>query len=211
VTTWTGEAHLLADAIREPGFACAALNASAWSARVDPAATRGLIGAALTLTSNDAAAALWAIADPCPDDTALKETAAELEGWTAQLLQVATAMARDCRAALGEAINRASDAMAVINSDASPAAKAAAQASLAAARAVIADCEAALEVIDETGTRLAHAANCLRRVPDDLASVYEAPYQHVSDGGTLPYDGEFLTAGLSYEADPGGIVTVEAA
>ena len=61
------------------------------------------------------------------------------------------------------------------------------------ARRVIADCEAALEIIDETGTRLAHALNCLRKVPDDLAGTYEVPYGHIRDGGKLPHYGEFLT------------------
>jgi len=42
MTGWTAQAHLLADDLREPGFACAELNASAWCARTDPAATRGL-------------------------------------------------------------------------------------------------------------------------------------------------------------------------
>jgi len=198
--TWTSRAHLLADAIREPGFACAALNASVWSARVHPGATRGLIGAAMTLTSNDAAAALWAAADPCPADMALLEAAAELEGWTAQLLRHASQMAQACRADLQAAYARASAAAAVLASDASPDAKAAAETERSAAMAAIADCEAALEIIDETGTRLAHAANCLRKVPDDLASVYEVPYQHRREAGPLPLDGEFLTAGISYEA-----------
>ena len=68
-----------------------------------------------------------------------------------------------------------------------------ADARLAEATAIAGDCEAALEILDETGTRLAHALNCLRKVPDDLASTYETPYQLVYDGGHLPYDGEFLT------------------
>ena len=53
--------------------------------------------------------------------------------------------------------------------------------------------ETTLEIIDETGTRLTHALNCLRKVPDDLASTYEEPYQLVHDGGKLPYEGEFRT------------------
>lgn len=200
MTGWTSQAHALADAIREPGFACADICATAWSAHVDPAAVRGLVGAAMTLTSGDAGPRLWGTADPCPSDSALLEAAAEMEGVTVQLLGYASAIARDCRAALAAAMEAATAAHATLNSDASPAAKAAARDTLAAARAAAADCEAALEVIDECGTRLAHAANCLRKVPDDLAATYETPYQHVRDGGTLPRDGEFLTGGISYEA-----------
>jgi len=207
VTGWTGQAYLLADAIREPGFACAAVNASAWCARVDPEATRGLVGAALALTSGDAGKALWSAADPCPDDATLLASAAELEGAVAELLEHARGMAATCREALEAAYAAAAAAQAAIaaaqaqlasagNARAAAAAESAlgaAQAALSAAQAQIADCEAALEILDETVTRLAHALNCLRKVPGDLESTYEEPYAHIRDGGKLPYEGEFLT------------------
>jgi hypothetical protein len=198
VTGWTGQAHLLADGIREPGFAAAALNAAAWSAGVNPEATAGLIGAATVLTSGDCGSQLWAQAGPLPDDRELLTAAAELEGAVAQLLKYASGMARDCRADLESA--QAAAAAARADAAKTPQARAAAEEEIRAARAVIADCEAALEVTDECGARLAHAANCLRRVPDDLAGTYETPYAFVRDGGKLPYDGEFLLAGISYEA-----------
>jgi hypothetical protein len=193
MTGWTAQAHLLAADIREPGFTAASLNASAWRARVDPAATRGLVGAALALTSGDAGTALWAQADPCPDDKTLLEQAAELEGWVAALLKAATGMAQACRADLRAAVAAARAARAVMASAVTDDARAEAEAALAAALAVIADCEAALEIIDETGTRLAHAANCLAKVPEDLAAVYEILYGLVYEGGQLPHGGEFLT------------------
>lgn len=206
MTGWTGQAYLLADAIREPGFVCAAVNASAWCARVDPEATRGLIGAALALTSGDAGKALWSAADPCPDDAALLTSAAELEGAVAELLGHARRLAAACRESLKAAYCAAAAAQAGIaaaqaqlagagNTQAAAAESAlgSAQAALSAAQAEIADCEAALEIIDETGTRLAHALNCLRKVPDDLAGTYEVPYGHIRDGGKLPHYGEFLT------------------
>lgn len=198
MTNWTGQAHLLADDIREPGYAAAALNAAAWAAGVNPEATAGLIGAASALTSGDCGPQLWAQAGPLPDDQALLTAAAELEGAVAQLLKYASQMARDCRADL-EAAQAAATSAAAASAETSQA-RAAAQDRLAAARAVIADCEAALEVTGDCGSRLAHAANCLRRVPDDLAGTYETPYAFVHDGGKLPYDGEFLLAGVSYEA-----------
>ena len=197
--TWTGQAQLLADDIREPGFTIAAVNASAWSARVDPEATHGLVGAALALTAGDAGKALWAQADPCPDDAALLTAVTELEGTVAELLEHARRMAAACRAEFDAAIEAARQARALLASP-DPAVKANAQARLAEAMAVLGDCEAALEILDEAGTRLAHALNCLRKVPGDLASTYEEPYQLVQDGGKLPYDGEFLTGGISYEA-----------
>jgi len=200
VTTWTGQALLLADDIREPGFAVAGLNASAWCARVDPEATHGLVGAALALTSGDAGKTLWSAADPCPDDATLLTAAAELEGAVGELLEHARRMTAACRADYETALAAAAAARAAIDSAKTPQARAEAEDTLRAARSVIADCEAALEILDETGTRLAHAGNCLRRVPDDLAGTYEVPYAFVQDGGKLPYDGEFLTSGISYEA-----------
>ena len=199
MTGWTGQAHLLADAIREPGFAAAALNAAAWSAGVNPEATAGLIGAASALTSGECGPQLWAQTDPCPSDQEFLTAAAELEGAVVQLLGYATALARDVRADLESAQATAAQAAAASSSAENPQARAAAESVLSAARAAIADCEAALEVTDDAGGRLAHAANCLRRVPDDLAGTYETPYQFVHDGGELPYSGDFMTGGISYE------------
>lgn len=196
MTGWTGQAHLLADAIREPGFTCAALNASAWAAGVNPEATAGLIGAAVALTGGDCGPQLWAQADPCLNDQAMLAGGAELEGAVADLLKHASTLARDCRAALASAYAAAAGAAAALDAATTGAARAAAESSLGAAQAEIADCEAALEVLDAAGHRLAHAANCLRRVPDDLASTYEQPYQHVRDGGELPFSGDFLTGGI---------------
>lgn len=192
MTTWTGQAQLLAADIREPGFAAAEINASAWCARVDPEATRGLIGAAMALTSNDAGKALWAAADPCPDDASLLAAVTELEGAVAQLLKAARTMAAGCRADFEAAMEQAQRARALLASD-DDTARAEGAALLAEATAAIGDCEAALEILDETGTRLAHALNCLAKVPDDLASTYEEPYALVHDGGKLPLDGGFLT------------------
>lgn len=180
-----------------------------------PGRDQGPGGAALALTDGDAGGSLWGSAPPCPDDKTLVEGAAELEGWAAELLKRSSQIARECRAdlaaagaALGEALaaQRAASAQAAVGRNAGQAA--AAEAALteareaeSAARAAIADCEAALEILDECGTRLAHAANCLAKVPGDLAAVYEQPSEHLADGGTLPHSGDFL----------GGAVTIEAA
>jgi len=200
VTAWTAQAHLLADAIREPGFAAAAVNASAWAAGVNPEATAGLIGTATALTSGDCGPQLWAQADPCPSDQALLSGAAELEGAAADLLRHASALARDCRAALASACAAAAAAAMALDAAVTAAARSSAESSLAAARAEIADCEAALEILDDAGRRLDHAVTCLRRVPDDLAGTYEVPYRHVREVGPLPHEGDFLLGGVSYEA-----------
>lgn len=196
VSGWTGQAHLLADAIREPGFGAAAVNASAWAAGVNPDATAGLIGGATALTGGDCGPQLWAQADPCPSDQAMLAAAAELEGAVAGLLKHASALARDCRAALAAAYAATTAAAAALDAATTGAARSAAESSLGAAQSEIADCEAALEVLDDAGRRLAHAVTCLRRVPDDLAGTYETPYAHVRDGGDLPFSGGFLTGGI---------------
>ena len=198
MTTWTGQAQLLAADIREPGFQAAEVNASAWCARVDPEATHGLVGAALALTSGDAGKKLWSATAPCPDDAALLTAATELEGAVVQLLEWARTMAAGCRADFEAAMEAAQRARALMASD-DDATRAEGAALMAEAQAVLGDCEAALEILDETGTRLAHALNCLRKVPDDLASTYEVPYELVHDGGQLPHAGEFLT-GVVWEA-----------
>lgn len=207
MTGWTGQAHLLADDIREPGFGAAAVNASAWRARVDPDATYGLIGAAIALTDGDAGSALWADADPCPDDATLLAAVTELEGAVAELLRNASRMAAACRASLEAAQSAAGSGAAALDaahgqaaqaqtaqaSAAAQGAIASAEAAIAGAQAEIADCEAALEIIDSAGGKLAHALDCLRRVPEDLAATYEEPYDLVRQGGRLPVDGDFLT------------------
>ena len=205
--TWTGQAHLLASDIREPGWGAAATCASAWQARVDPDATHGLVGAALALTDGEALSGLWAPMPPCPDDATLLTAVTELEGAAAEMLQRCRDMARECEDAHDAAVGAfeqaradAERALAMGAAAASPAADAAAGALSAAAdagmdgaAAVIGDCEAALEILTDTEKRLIHALNCLRQVPDDLAATYETPYQVVRDGGQLPYDGDFLT------------------
>lgn len=191
---WTGLAHLLADDIREPGFTAAAVTASAWQARVDPQATHGLVGAALALAGNGVLSALWSPLPPCPDDTTFLHWTSDLEARAAELLEHCRRMARDCEAALAAAAARAHRALALLASAATPDAEADAGAMLTEARAEIADCDAALEILADCESRLAHALNCLRRVPDDLAATYEKPYELVHAGGKLPYSGDFLTA-----------------
>lgn len=204
MTTWTGQAHLLEDAIREHGFRSAEVCASAWRARVNPDATNGLVGAASVLTDGQAMTGLWAQVPPCPKDSEMLEQAAELEGAVAELLEHARRLAGACRAQFETAADEANAAYARLAAAATPDARADAETRLEAARLVIADCEGALEVLGGTGARLDYALNCLRRVPDDYASAYEVPLAHVREAGPLPHDGDFLTEG-------NGIVKIEAA
>jgi hypothetical protein len=208
VTAWTGVAQLLADDLGFPGYGAAEANARAWKARVRPEATRGLVEAAMILTGGDAGAALWTASETCPDDKTLAGWAADLEGHLGELLKRCRDMTQACRAAFEGAVAEHEAATATARaaqgrmaSSATPDAHAAAehdhQAAMErvlAASLVIADCEAALEVLARTESQLSAAIDAVRRVPADLAETYETPYQHIRAYGPLPRDGDFLTA-----------------
>jgi len=188
VTGWTAQAGALADAIREPGSRAAGVTASAWRAGVHPEATHGIVGAAMALTSGDAMESLWAQVEPCPKDTVLLEHTTELEGAAAELLKHADGVAAACEQSLEAAVASAQQAAA-----ADPAKDPGAAGRLAAARAEIADCEAALEILGQARAALGYALKCLRQVPDDFAQHYEIPKTHVRHQGPLPVSGGFLT------------------
>jgi hypothetical protein len=207
VTTWTGQAQILADAIREPGYGAAEANARAWRSRCLPEATRGLVAAALVLTDGDAGAALWAGAEPCPDDKTLREWASELEAHIAELLKHCRDMKQACeaeleRAAIAHSMASAEASAARGRMDAAGTADAYAGAEhdheLAAGRAhtaalVMADCEAAMEVLGVTAEKLDTALAAVCQVPADMGETYETPYSYVRNEGPLPHHGDFLT------------------
>jgi hypothetical protein len=208
MTSWTAQAELFADAVREPGFKAAEVTASAWRAGVHAEATHGLVGAALALTDGEAMGALWAQAEPCPSDAVLLERAAELEGAAAELLVHARRLGDAVQEALAAAMSAAAAAYAALaaaqaqaagassekEAASAAAATAAAEAMLSAAQAQVGDCECALEILAGILGRLDYALKCLRQVPDDFAQHYETPYQHQREQGPLPVSGEFLTA-----------------
>jgi len=205
--SWTGHAELLATEIREPGFTAAAIASAAWSARVDPEATRGLVRTAIVLTSGDATSACWARAGPCPDDYTFIAAVAELETGLMQLLATTADMARACIDAMEHAAgeyraarNAAIAAQARMDAAASPQLRAAAEAGydaavrqMEAARAVAADCEAALDILPAVHAALEAALESVRSVPADMGDVYEVPYQFLRSGRCLPHDTDFLT------------------
>ena len=66
----------------------------------------------------------------------------------------------------------------------------------------MADCEVALEILADVTSRLAWAVSCLQRVPDDLATTYEAAYALKRRNIDLPADGDFLTGTPATPVDP---------
>ena len=57
---------------------------------------------------------------------------------------------------------------------------------------VMADCEAALEVLGDADCSLRYARDLLRTVPGELAEVYEAPIALTDRGGRMPHSGDFI-------------------
>lgn len=191
---WTAAAEQLADDARQPGFDAAVLVASAWRARCLPDATRSLIQAACALTSGDAVERVWDRPPPCPSADALLQGAEELEGETARLASHARSMAAACESARDQAIAAYENARRQALSAAGDTTRTAADQEMHAMSQVIGDCEAALDLLAEVITRLNYAVNCFTQVPADFAEAYDVPLQHIRDGGTLPWSGDFLTA-----------------
>jgi hypothetical protein len=192
--TWTDAAYQLADDAREPGYGIAALVASAWRARVDPYATRSLVSAACVLAGPEVMRRLWDQADPCPGDEALLEAAEGIEAQVAGMLRYAAGMAADCASARDRAAadHREAAAAARIPADGGLPDPVAARVMQEARRAA-ADCEAALDILDAVRAQLKLALDSLRQVPAELADTYEAAYDLLRGGGSLPRSGHFLT------------------
>jgi hypothetical protein len=202
--TWLTAAERLTEAARDLGFEVAATVAAAWQARCDPDATRTLVQAAHALTGGDALPRLWDRVPPCPSARGYLGDAEEHEAQACVLARQARDLEESCDGVLGDAIagyrqarERAGKAHARL---ASGTPGAAAQVALDAAwdamrafQQVIADCEAALDVIAPARERLEYATGCLRQAPDAFAEAYAIPLQLTRDGGTLPWSGDFLT------------------
>ncbi|MFC7382189.1 hypothetical protein [Sphaerisporangium rhizosphaerae] len=63
----------------------------------------------------------------------------------------------------------------------------------ARARAVIADCRTALEILEPIPDRLRYAAARLIAVPGELGETYAAAYALIARGRTLPHEGRWVT------------------
>jgi hypothetical protein len=148
-----------------------------------------------------------------PQDTTLHETCQNLEAglfnlgkaardlndWCLDALAAAQEAAAAAAAAEAQARNELARA---VDGQAAAAAEAAillAQGALGEALAVIADCEAALEVIGEVIARLNHAIGCVRQVRPAFEATYESALALVRSWAgdhqrhQLTYDGDFLT------------------
>lgn len=188
---WTALAEQLADDLREPGFGAAAVNASAWCSRVDASATRGLVGAALALTCGEALNALYERRERC-DMKTLVSWAEELEAHVAALLKRCMDLGRAVHGEHRAAARARNMALAGASAATTEDAKAAALAQAEEAERVMADCEAALEVLGDADCSLRYARDLLRAVPGELTEVYEAPIALTARGGRMPHSGDFI-------------------
>lgn len=203
---WAALAEELADALLEPGFGAAACVAASWSARVDPAATRCLVTAAMVLAGDGALTALWEPLPPCPDLATLLTWGEELESHLGDLLKRCAGLGAAARAEHAAAVKAHARALAAERQASASAATAASAAARSAAQCaaqttkettadaarVIADTEAALDCLGETDGRLRYALDLVRALPADADETYEAANRLVRDGGTLPHDGDWI-------------------
>jgi hypothetical protein len=189
--TWTARAEELAESLCELGEAAAGVTAATWRAGVDPAATDGLVGAAVAVGA--APSALFTAGEPMPGDREMLGCAEDLAASAAVLHDSAQRLHAQVEDALEAA---ARDLDRALKRQAGAKSKGEEHAAVAAAREArrfIADCECALDILTEAIRRLGYARDCLSRVPDDLETTYEIPYAYLRHGGLLPHHGDFLT------------------
>lgn len=191
IREWANAAEQLGDAMMELGAAAGALFASAWRARVDLEALGALAGAATALGQERLKLTLRG--EVLPSDRELRERAEDLEADAGDLWRAATAMRTDAAAAWSGATRDLARARAVLTSSKDDDVRAEAQIAAAEANARIADCEVAMEILGDVTGRLGYAIGCFQRVPDDLATHYEAAYALRRQDIALPADGDFLT------------------
>jgi hypothetical protein len=197
VTGWAEAAEQFAEDIRQPGHGIAALVASAWCARVDPYATRSLVSAAVVLAGTQVRARFLDKTTPCPGDWALLGEGEAIEGEVAGMLQYAARMAADCEHTHDRAASDYRAAVEQAREQAPDGGERLADENLAlamqAARLAVADCQAALDILEGAQQQLKQALDSLRQLPAELEDTYEVVYALVRAGRKLPRSGRFLT------------------
>lgn len=194
--TWSQQAEALLGAVVEAGALTAEVCAAAWRAGVHTDATDSLTGAALALYATPSMLLNGGLT-PLPNDVELLNQATDLETAAGVCLVDARQLSDQVAAAARTAARDAEAASRAIQKAEKPEHVRAAEGKLREAQATVSDCEYAMEVLTGIGPRAARACDLLGQVPDDLATAYELPYQHIRTGRILPADGLFLTAARS--------------
>lgn len=187
---WTAVAEQFAMTATELGYGTARTVASAWRARCLPEATCSLVRAARALTCEDARPRLF---DREPPWRTAEDFLAAVEEHEAHAVTLATDVLK-MAAACENARNRA---IADYHAAERPPERAQPVPGRARKRplleTVVGDCDAALDLLAQVTERLGYAIDCFRRTPADFEEAYDVVLQHVRDGGTLPWSGDFLT------------------
>jgi hypothetical protein len=175
------------------GGAAAELFGSAWRARVDLEALGALAGTAIALGQRPLVMQPHERGEILPSDREMRERAEDLEADAMDLLRTGGQMKSDCSDDWQLACDDLRKAQEAMKAAKDRKAENVARAAARAASNRMADCEVALEIITEAGSRLSYALSCLRRVPDELSTTYEAAYALRRRDIALPADGDFLT------------------
>jgi hypothetical protein len=175
------------------GGAAAELFGGAWRARVDLEALGALAGAVIALGQRPSVIRPRERGDVLPSDREMREHAEDLEADASDLLRAGAQMNTDCTRDWQQACDDLRKAQAAMKAAQKDDVRAEAEHAARMARDRMADCEVALEILGEAGSRLQYALGCLERVPDDLEVTYEAAYALRRRGIALPADGDFLT------------------
>lgn len=202
---WLALAEGFDDSLRQPGFGCAAVFASASRTGVDARIVQPLVPAALALTGGDARRALSSPEPPCDCET-FASWSEELEAHLSVLVSQCEAHGRAAsdeyeaaaraRLRAEEAIREAQGAMSdPERRDAAGELMRQAQADAAEASQVMSDCAAALEVLGRADGKARFARDLVRALPGNLAEVYEEAFRLREQGRRLPYHGGFFAPG----------------
>lgn len=156
------------------------------AAGLDPRIYRGLIGAAVALGQRPKRALAWA------SDVEMVEGAEDLMTQLAVRQVEIRSLAAEAEAALAQARIELASAEAALTRAKKDKDRAAAQARIAKAKAVIADCMAALGLLATASEQVDYAVAKLIELPDQLGDTYAEAYETVRSGHVLPHDGRWL-------------------
>jgi hypothetical protein len=185
--SYTTEAEHLADT-EELGEETADIAGRTLATGLDPEVTRGILVATVILEKRPNRGPAWA------NDAEMVSAIDDLNLGLWGRITAIKRLRAEVEAALEQAEADLAAARRALAGAKDDAARAAAQAKMRQAAAVIGDCEAALEILQDVEQRLLVAASKFLAPGDDLADVYEAAYDTVSRGHVLPHDGRFLGA-----------------
>lgn len=153
---------------------------------LDLDAFRGVIAVTIILGTRPVRASAW------PDDVAMIEALEDLTERLGVRRSQVDRLGTETRMALDQAKRELAAAESAERSAKKDSARNAARARQRQARAVIADCTAALEILTDAAQKFGYAIRRIERVPDELGETYASVYELVRHGRVMPHRGAFL-------------------